>query len=81
MSIIDRDIDIKMLTLVLQHCSKQIYDAASVCDGYAIARDEHFDGNISERINVMKRATVLMNLLYDNNCSITELNVKEANNG
>jgi hypothetical protein len=32
MSIIDRDIDIKMLTLVLQHCSKQIYDASSVCD-------------------------------------------------
>lgn len=80
MSTIDRDVDIKMLVVVLQHCSKEIYDAASVCDGYTIARDEHFDGDISERINLMKRATELINLLYDNNCSITELNIKEANN-
>jgi len=81
MSTIDRNIDIEMLKLVLEHCSKEIYDAAISCDGYIIARNEHFDGDISKRINIMKRATELMNLLYDDNCSITELNVKEANNG
>lgn len=81
MSTTDRNLDIEMLIVVLRHCSKEIYDAASVCDGYMIARDEHFDGNISKRISLMKRATELINLLYDNNCSITELNIKEANNG
>lgn len=80
MSTIHRDIDIEMLILVLEHCSKEIYDAASSCDGYTIARNEHFDEDISKRINLMKRATELINLLYDNNCSITELNVKETNN-
>lgn len=78
MSTIDIDIDLEMLILVLQHCSKEIYDAASSCDGYVIARNEHF---VSKRISLMKRATELIDLLYDNNCSITELNIKEANNG
>lgn len=81
MNTIDRNLDIEMLIVVLRHCSKEIYDAALSCDGYVIARDEHFDGNISKMINLMKRATELINLLYDNNCTITELNVKEANNG
>lgn len=77
----DRDNDIEMLKFVLQLCSKEIYDAASSCEGYTIARNEHYDEDISKRINLMKRAVELINLLYDNNCSITELNVKEANNG
>ncbi len=81
MNTIDRDIDIEMLILVLQHCSKEIYDATSSCNGYTIARNEHFDEDISKRISIMKRATELINLLYDNNCSITELNVKEVNDG
>lgn len=81
MNIVDRNIDIEMLILVLQHCSKEIYDATSSCDGYVIAENEHFDEDIGKRINFMKRAIELINLLYDNNCSITELNVRETSNG
>ena len=68
-----RDIDFEMLKIVLQHCSKEIYDATTKSSGYTIAKNEHYDGDTSSLIDCMKRATELMQAMYDKCCSLTEL--------
>lgn len=82
-----RDIDFEMLKIVLQHCSKEIYDATKH-SGYEIAMSDHYDGDTSSLIACMKRATELMQAMYDKGCSLTELrsdaqqeNSKQENKG
>ena len=62
-----RDTDMDMLKCVLQHCSKEIYDATLSHSGYEIAScaDETL-----ELILLMKRAIELLDNLYNENTTL-----------
>lgn len=77
----NRNLDYDMLKVVLQHCSKLIYDATLSHSGSEIARNDHYDGDTSELIAYMERAMELMKAMYEENCSITELGKEESNHG
>ena len=81
MSTENRNLDYNMLKIVLQHCSKSIYDATLSHPGSEIARNDHYDGDTSELIAYMKRAMELMKAMYKENCSITELGKEESKHG
>ena len=77
----NRNLDYDMLKIVLQHCSKSIYDATLTHPGSEIARNDHYEGDTSELIAYMKRAMELMKAMYEENCSITALKKEGGSHG
>jgi hypothetical protein len=67
---VDRDTDMEILKLALQHSSKEIYDVTLDNSGYRMSTE--MCDTIS-KIEVMLRAAKLMQELNRRNCSLTEL--------
>lgn len=62
-----RDTDMDALKCVLQHCSKEIYDATLSHTGYEIASCAD---DTLELIRLMKRAIELLDNLYTENTTL-----------
>jgi hypothetical protein len=67
---IERDTDMEILKVVIQHLSEEINEAAINNDGYRMSTE--ICDTIS-RIKIMLRAAKLMQELNERNCSLTEL--------
>lgn len=67
---IERDTDMEMLKLVIQHLSEEIKDDACNNDGYRMST---VIGDTISRIEIMLRAAKLIEELHEQNCSLTEL--------
>jgi hypothetical protein len=67
---VDRDTDMEILKLALQHSSKEIYDVTLDNSGYRMSTE--MCDTIS-KIEIMLRAAKLMQELNRRNCSLTEL--------
>lgn len=66
----ERDTDMDMLKVVIQHLSEEIQDDACNNDGYRMST---VIGDTIFRIEIMLRAAKLMEELHEKNCSLTEL--------
>lgn len=64
----NRDIDMDILTTVIKHCSKEIYEATRSHSGFEIASCA---GDTLELILLMKRAAELLDNLYTENTSLS----------
>lgn len=64
----NRDIDMDILTTVIKHCSKEIYEATRSHSGFEIAScaEETMD-----MIILMRRAIELLEALYTENTSLS----------
>lgn len=67
---VERDTDMEMLKVVIQHLSEEIQDETTHNDGYRVST---VIGDMISCIEIMLRAAKLMEKLHEQNCSLTEL--------